>query len=132
MVLSPRAGPAAGLLDVVIVTLLISETVLSADHGIQCRSGKGSPRGLFLKHILEPRTSVRGNGERVEEEAAEMILCKHEDPSSNLSIHFCLFVCLFFAFNSWSGYRSACNPSDVRGGDERVAEACFSQVFVKV
>lgn len=76
MVLSPRAGPAAGRRDVVFAALLISKIALSADHGVQCRSGKGSPRGPSLNHVLEPRTSVRGNRERerVEEEVAEMVL----------------------------------------------------------
>lgn len=42
--------------------------------GYSAGLGKVPPRGPFLNHVLEPRTGVRGNGERVEEEAAEMVL----------------------------------------------------------
>lgn len=54
--------------------LCCSACLRDSDHGVQGRSGKGSPRGPFLNHVLEPMTGVRKNGDRVEEEAAEMVL----------------------------------------------------------
>lgn len=83
---------------------------------------------------IEPRTGLRGSGERVEEEATGGSTDKITGLSMRTEFrpqHPCfliLFVCLFAP----KVVTSSCNRSDVGGRDWRVAGAYCSQIKVLI